>query len=89
MPPTSEIIHAYRSIYRASLRAVQYAKPNRYTARDLLRKSFRKEPATAFNKEALDRTIVFLQNAARETGLEHKLVKNLLRVAWERNSTRR
>lgn len=84
----TEVIHAYRNLYRWLLRAVQYSTPARYTARDQLRRAFR-EPGQGGGEKALDsdgvkRTIWFLQAAAKETGLEHRILKNLLKVAWHR-----
>jgi hypothetical protein len=58
--------------------------PSRFTARDQLRDAFRKEDPSTFNQERIDRTVKFLKIAARETGLEHKLVKNLLHTAYWR-----
>jgi hypothetical protein len=61
--------------------------PSRFTARDQLRDAFRKEDPSTFNKKRIDRTVEFLKIAARETGLEHKLVKNLIYTAyWRRKS---
>ncbi|KAG6013578.1 hypothetical protein E4U43_007218 [Claviceps pusilla] len=113
---TTDIIHAYRHLYRNLLRAVQYAAPARYIARDQLRRAFRQAPSSAspaspasasassepapaspaslsststsatqpLNTEAIKRTIWFLEAAAKERGLEHKILKNLLRVQGER-----
>ena len=78
-----EIIHAYRKLYRSGLRAVQYSKPARYSLRTQLREAFR-EPGATFNAEGCRRTIWFLNAAAQETGIEHKIVRNLLRVAYMR-----
>lgn len=84
-PSPQEIIHAYRHLYRGLLHAVQFSKPARYTARDQLRKAFRTEHPSSFNQEKIDRTVEFLGFAAKEAGLEHKIVKNLLHAAfWER-----
>ena len=86
-PSSQELVHAYRHLYRGLLRAVQYSKPARYSARDQLRDAFRKEDPTAFNKAKVERTIEFLRLAAQETGLEHKLVKNLLYTnRWRRRA---
>lgn len=82
-----EIIHAYRHLYRELLRAVRYSVPARYTARDQLRKTFR-EPGT-FDEHAARRTGWFLSAAAKEAGLEHKILKNLLYVQWHREEDRR
>jgi hypothetical protein len=79
----SEIIHAYRHLLRAGLRAVQFSMPARFVVRDQLREGFRERDAT-FNRERIRRTIWFLKAAAQERGLEHKILKNLVRVYWER-----
>lgn len=76
-PP--EIIHGYRHLYRALLQAVQHASPARHTARDQLRTAFRERGAT-WDATGVKRTLWFLHAAAKENGLEHKIVKNLLRV---------
>ncbi|PKS12143.1 hypothetical protein jhhlp_001441 [Lomentospora prolificans] len=87
-----DVIHAYRHLYRGLLRAVQYSTPARYTARDQLRKAFRQPDTTqglgnpALDKNAIKRTIWFLEAAAKERGLEHKILRNLLKVAWHRNN---
>ncbi|KYK55269.1 hypothetical protein DCS_07232 [Drechmeria coniospora] len=74
-----EIVHAYRHLYRGLLHAVQFSSPVRYVARDQLRSAFR-ERGASWNPEGAKRTLWFLHAAARETGLEHKILKNLLRV---------
>ncbi|KAK1597745.1 uncharacterized protein LY79DRAFT_666554 [Colletotrichum navitas] len=78
-----EKIHAYRHLYRELLRAVQFASPYRYIVRDQLRAAFREKEAS-WDKEEYKRTMWFLQAAAREAGLEHKILKNLIRMAHER-----
>lgn len=81
---STEVVHTYRHLYRALLRAVQYSKPNRYVARDQLRDAFRKEKPDTCDQTKVSRTLQFLENAARETGLEHRLVKTLLHTRyWE------
>lgn len=77
-------IHAYRHLYRALLHAVQYSKPARYTARDQLRDAFRKEDSSLFSKKKVERTVEFLNIAAREKGLEHQLVKTLIFTSYGR-----
>jgi hypothetical protein len=85
-PSPREIINAYRNLYRGLLHAVQYSKPARYIARDQLRNAFRKEHPSSFNQEKIDRTVEFLGFAAKERGLEHRLVKSLIHTAyWEKN----
>ena len=76
----SEIVLAYRHLYRHGLRAVQFSKPARYTLRDRLRTAFRKGSPRDFNQRKIDSTIEFLRGATRETGLEHRIVKNLIFV---------
>ncbi|KAH8770147.1 hypothetical protein F5883DRAFT_713981 [Diaporthe sp. PMI_573] len=72
-----EVLHAYRHLYRAALRAVCYSQPASTVARDQLRRAFRDKTST-FNKNTVRRTVWFLNNAARERGTEHKIVKNLI-----------
>lgn len=79
-----EIIHAYRKLLRAGLQAVQYSLPARFTVQKQLEKAFRKSKREDFDAEATRRTIWFLKAAAEEAGLEHKILKNLLRIAYER-----
>jgi hypothetical protein len=80
------VIHAYRHLYRHSLRAIQFSKPARYTLRDRLRLAFRKGSATDYEPQRIQNTLEFLQYATRENGLEHKIVKNLLFVWWVQNN---
>lgn len=79
MTANIQVIHAYRHLYRHLLQAIQYARPNRFIARDQLRAAFR-EPGAKLDVEGIKRTLWFLQAAAKERGLEHKIVKNLLVV---------
>jgi len=81
------ILHAYRHLMRAGLRAVCFSKPSRYIIRDILREGFRDKKAT-FEPVAIERTILFLQ-AAQRKGFEHKLLKTLTRVSWDRRRTER
>jgi len=78
------ILHAYRHLYRALLHGVQYSSPNRYVARDQLRDAFRRGHREQFDQQKISRTLEFLDAATRERGLEHRLVKNLLHVAYWR-----
>ncbi|ESZ91690.1 hypothetical protein SBOR_7947 [Sclerotinia borealis F-4128] len=52
----------------------------------MLRKEFRKGDPASFDQVRIDNTINFLKSAAKETGLEHKLVKNLLRATQGKES---
>lgn len=82
-----EVIHAYRHLLRAGLRAVQFSKPARFTLRDQLRDSFRDPQAPPLEIDRVERTVEFLNAAASEKGLEHRIVKNLIRVEWERRDS--
>jgi hypothetical protein len=87
MPPThSELIVAYRALYRSGLHAVQYSTPARYVFRDRLRRAFRVSPITDFEPHRVANTLEFLKGAAQSTGLEHHVLRNLLHTwYWERN----
>ncbi|KXJ97166.1 hypothetical protein Micbo1qcDRAFT_155971 [Microdochium bolleyi] len=74
---TRETLHAYRHLYRGLLHAVQFSKPARYVARDRIRVAFR-EKGAVLDPPSISRTVKFLEAAARERGLEHKVLKNLL-----------
>jgi hypothetical protein len=78
-----ELLHAYRKLLRASLRAVQFSQPSRSTVIEQLRTGFR-DPNGTLDAERVRRTVWFLNAAAQERGLEHKILKNLCRVHWER-----
>ncbi|KAF5663428.1 complex 1 protein [Fusarium heterosporum] len=78
MAPT-EVIHAYRNLYRNLLKAVQYTVPARFVARDQIRRAFR-EPGATYDERGIKRTIWFFKAAAKEKGMEHKILKNLVRV---------
>lgn len=75
-----EIVTAYRTLYKHILRAVQFSKPNRYTYRDRLREAFRHGDAASFDQVRIDNTVEFLKAAALDSGIEHKVVKNLAHV---------
>jgi hypothetical protein len=75
-----EIVKAYRRLYRDGLRAVQFSKPARYVLRDRLRLSFRNGAIRDFDPAKIENTVEFLKGAAREKGLEHKIVKSLMQV---------
>lgn len=88
MAASIEVVHAYRNLYRSLLQAVQYAFPARLIARNQLRTAFR-EPGAVFNKEGIRRTVWFLQCAARERGMEHIILKNLLKVQQRRGFSKK
>lgn len=75
-----EIVNAYRRLYKHGLRAVQFSKPARYVLRDRLRQGFRKGTIADFDPAKIDNTVEFLKGAARERGLEHRMVKSLMHV---------
>ncbi|CAI6332569.1 unnamed protein product [Periconia digitata] len=78
---SQDIVHGYRHLYRHGLRAVQFSKPARYVLRDRLRLAFRKPTQkNEYNPQRIQNTIEFLQYATTHSGLEHKVLKNLLQV---------
>lgn len=81
----ADVVLAYRHTYKALLRAVQYAKPARFVARDRVRNAFRGGNRDEYNAVKISRTIEMLDNAARIRGLEHKIVKNLMHAWFERD----
>ncbi|KAK3304226.1 uncharacterized protein B0T15DRAFT_233315 [Chaetomium strumarium] len=83
MSPNLELIHAYRRLLRAGLRAVQFSQPSRSTLTERLREGFR-DPKGVLDAERVRRTVWFLNAAAQQRGLEHKILKNLCRVHWDR-----
>ncbi|KAF2207508.1 hypothetical protein CERZMDRAFT_51096 [Cercospora zeae-maydis SCOH1-5] len=82
----TQILLAYRHLYQHLLRAVQFAKPQRYVARDRLRNAFRSSERQQFNAKEIERTLEFLRGAAASRGMEHRIVKNLMFVWWARSS---
>ncbi|KAL2135244.1 hypothetical protein VTI74DRAFT_9336 [Chaetomium olivicolor] len=80
---TTDLLHAYRKLLRAGLRAVQFSQPSRSTFTERLREGFR-DPGGKFEPERVRRTVWFLNAAAQARGIEHKILKNLCRVHWER-----
>ncbi|KAE9969741.1 hypothetical protein EG328_011542 [Venturia inaequalis] len=79
-----EILHAYRHLLRTSLHAVQYATPARHVILSRLRLSFRSSTLSSFEPIRIANTLQFLRNAGETTGIEHKVLKNLLHVwYWE------
>lgn len=78
-----EVIHAYRHLYRGLLHAIQFSKPAQYVARHQLRTAFREE-RSKFDHRSITRTKIFLEAAARNRGVEHNILKNLLLTAYFR-----
>ena len=81
-----EIVRSYRQLYRHGLHAVQYAAPARYTLKILLENAYRTGNAADYDAQKINNTLTFLEGAAKEKGLEHKILKNLLHTwYWEVN----
>ena len=89
IPSKQEIVRSYRQLYRQSLHAVQYAVPARYTVRILLRNAYRAGNAADFDAQKINNTLTFLNGAAKERGLEHKILKNLLHTWYWRVDNKR
>lgn len=86
---SAELVHAYRQLLRAGLRAVRFSQPSKSVITQALRDGFR-DPQGTFEAERVRRTVWFLLQAGAKRGLEHKILKNLCRVRWERmNEARR
>ena len=77
-----EIIQAYRRLYREGLHAVQYASPARHILRCQLDQAFRESGAEDFDAQKIENTLLFLKYAAKEKGIEHRILKTLLHVRW-------
>ena len=82
---TADVVLAYRHVFKALLRAVQYAKPARFVARDHVRRAFRAGVREDYDASKIARTIELLDNAAKTRGLEHRIVKNLMHAWFEQN----
>jgi hypothetical protein len=80
-----DILHTYRALLRASLRAIHFSRPARHTLVSRLRLAFTKNPASAYNPQKVANTLEFLEYARTQTGLEHKILKNLLLVWWNQD----
>lgn len=86
-PSSQEILKSYRQLYRHAMYAVQYAAPARYTLRILLENAYRTGNAADFDPKKIANTITFLKGAAKEKGLEHRILKNLLHTwFWDVDS---
>jgi hypothetical protein len=80
--PRLTTTQAYRHLYRSLLHAVQFSKPARYVVRDQMRDAFRSSQPQDLNQLRIARTLEFLDGAARERGIEHKILKSLIHTAW-------
>ncbi len=85
---SQEILRSYRNLYRQGLYAVQYSSPARHTLKRCLQVAFRTGMATDFNARKIENTIQFMKSAGRDNGLEHHILKNLLRVRWWQAQTK-
>lgn len=79
-PSMAAVVAAYRQLYRHGLRAVQYSTPSRFILRDRLRRAFRENEPAQFEPGRVANTLEFLRCAAREKGLEHRMMKSILFV---------
>lgn len=84
-----QIVRSYRHLYRHALHAVQYASPARYTVKALLENAFRTGNSADFDQQKVNNTLTFLHGAAKEKGLEHRIVKNLLHTWWWESKNKR
>ncbi|KAH6614075.1 hypothetical protein C7974DRAFT_368165 [Boeremia exigua] len=83
--PNTAIVHAYRHILRNSLRAIQFSRPARFTLLDRVRAAFRKGAVADYDEQKIANTVEFLRYAAKQNGLEHKIIKNLMYVWWQQD----
>ncbi|KAF2722581.1 DUF1763-domain-containing protein [Polychaeton citri CBS 116435] len=85
-PPSSTIRAYYRRLYKAGLHSVLYSKPSRFVVRDCIRYAFRNYEPSRLEPARVERTLEFLSRAARVSGLEHRIVRNVTHVWWMRNT---
>jgi hypothetical protein len=79
-----EIIVAYRHLYRQCLKVVNYSAPSRHVLLRILRSSFESGSGPDFDTRKIANTLLFLRRASGSTGLEHKIVKNIIMIRyWE------
>lgn len=80
MPTRSrtDVVTAYRHLYRHSLRAVQYSSPARHVLKDRIRRAFRRGDPEDFDQARVNNTLEFLSAAAISTSIEHHVVRNLM-----------
>lgn len=76
------VVSAYRHLYRQGLKVINYSTPARHVLVRVLRSSFRSSPANEFDPLKITNTLRFLERAADMTGIEHKIVKNLVMVRY-------
>ena len=79
---SEQIVRSYRRLYKASLQVVHFSAPARFVVRDKLRQAYRQGVRSDFDQRSIDRTLEFLAVAGRETGIEHKIIRNILHVGF-------
>lgn len=79
---TSQVLRAYRTLYKQALISINYSRPSRYTLRDHLREGFRKGHRSDFDAARIKNTLQFLHGATYNTTLEHKVLMCLLHTWW-------
>lgn len=83
------VVDAYRRLYRSALRATHHSSPSKHVIRETMRNAFRTEPANNFNLRKIRNTEDFLRRAGEDTGMEHRILKNLLHVRyWQHHGKR-
>ena len=88
MPDTC-LLHAYRHLYRNALLATHRSSPAKHVIREIIRTAFRMEDARNFNLRRVKNTEEFLKRAKQDTGIEHRILKNLLHVRyWQHHAKR-
>lgn len=83
----TEILHSYRHLLRSLIRGVNDARKARHVATKQLRLAYR-DPNGVYDAEATKRTVWFLKAAAKQSGIEHKILKNLIEVRRRRDEKR-
>jgi hypothetical protein len=84
-----ELVQAYRSLYRAALHAVRHATPAKYQIRDTMRAAFSPESKETFDARRVKNTVEFLERAGAQTGLEHKILRNIVHVRYWQSAARK
>jgi hypothetical protein len=83
------ILRSYRHLYRNALRATHHSSPAKYVIKATLRTAFRDEPIENFDIRRIKNTEAFLRRAEQDTGMEHRILKNLLHVRYWQHHGRR
>lgn len=78
MSNRTQIIHAYRDLYKRALTAVGYSRLPRTVLRDRLRKAFRKGHRADFDPVRIRNTLQFLRGAAYPQTLERRVLHSLV-----------